>query len=195
MLIYHSNICFPHKLHYVHNSVEGRFVLFKVLHKLLIKLQYPTCLPSLRHCVGELICPLEDGFWGGVGPSCRSGFSIRSSCRSLMRGRKTVPSWAFHRTTDKDSGQPFSCDRTTPALKEEYRVGFCTEGESTVFQCLHLWEYLSAFGIPQWCSIDFINDIATTNELVKVGLTTRCQVKDKDTSPEIPEKKDGKVEA
>lgn len=39
VFIYHSNIHFAQKLHYIHNPVEGRFVLFKVLRHLLSTLQ------------------------------------------------------------------------------------------------------------------------------------------------------------
>lgn len=39
VFIYHSSIRFAQKLHYIHNPVEGRFVLFEVLRLLFRKLQ------------------------------------------------------------------------------------------------------------------------------------------------------------
>lgn len=66
---------------------------------------------------------------------------------------------------------------------------------NTVLTILHRLRYLSTLGIPQRGSVNLINDVTPTNELVKVSLTTRGQVKDKDTSAEIPERKSGEVKA
>lgn len=64
-----------------------------------------------------------------------------------------------------------------------------------MFKSLHILGHLSTFGIPQRCSINLINDVTPTNKLVKVSLTARCQVQDKDASAEIPEKKRGEVKS
>lgn len=64
-----------------------------------------------------------------------------------------------------------------------------------MFKSLHILGHLSTLGIPQRRSINLINDITLTNKLVKVSLAARCQVQDKDTSAEIPEKKRGEVKS
>ena len=58
---------------------------------------------------------------------------------------------------------------------------------STYSITLHVWRYLSILGIPERRSIDLINNVTRADKLVDVSLTTRHQVKDEDTSTEIPE--------
>lgn len=74
-----------------------------------------TCLPSCRHWDGEGLCSLAAGWRQEAGPRRSVGFSIVRVLRSFTRGRYTVPSWALHRRTRMDRGQPLSRDRTAPA--------------------------------------------------------------------------------
>lgn len=125
-VIYHSNICLPQELHNVNNP--DRRQLSVSWHKLFLNQSVwvysflSTCLPSLRHCEEDPFSSLEVNCCEFTGQSCRLGFSNFKALKSLMSGRYTVPSWASHRKTTMDRGQPFSRDRTTPAWKWDLSV-------------------------------------------------------------------------
>lgn len=124
--IYHSNISLPQKLHDVNNpdrrqqSVSGDKLFLN--QSVWIYPFLSTCLPSLTHCEEEPFSSLEVSCCELAGQSCRLGFSNFKALNSLMSGRYTVPSWAIHRKTTMDRGQPFSRDRTTPAWKWDLNV-------------------------------------------------------------------------
>lgn len=114
-----------------------------------------TCLPSLRHWEEEPLSSLVADCWEVGGPSCRLGFSIFRARRSLMRGRYTVPSWALHRKTTMDRGQPLSRDRTTPALeKGKVFVFFFHILISVIYFCIVQNKYLTnkccVLMFPMW---------------------------------------------